>query len=457
MSYNNKPIEYDVLSKCSTLPSIKMDKTTYRPVKENSNEKSNESEENVNAATTITGLGIQNDSLLRIVPMERKYGGWSTEHFHPDFKMSTDDTNGFLILFQGMAKECIAIAISPQPKYQLGTKTYAIHIGASGNQYTIIRRHLTNDKTVEASYFTPQVCSLKKYQSYWIYYQPKECKIYVGIGNMPGKKCIAKLDDSSDSLFDRGSSTYYAGFGNSTLYKYNTGQKQHNDSQYVKIRRISAFSTPLQSEEVRPFQNIHEKNNTTTETVTAIIINDDLKKEYNDQYEKAKARAEKFNIEFKGLPPIEEYFMNKEYNSQYEKARIRAEKFNVEFKGLPPIKEYFKNTCNDLNANARATKRQMKRSFADDMQDFKKRAHALKKRKTTKEHMHNSNKSIQNNNKRRNPKKKNYQQDNAVDEEELLHSELKSKRASNNKEATKENEISEDDLVGLNAGLKSKR
>ena len=79
-----------------------MDKTTYRLVKENSNEKSNESEENVDAATTITGLGIQNDSLLRIVPMERKYGGWSTEHFHPDFKMSTDNTNGFLVLFQGM-------------------------------------------------------------------------------------------------------------------------------------------------------------------------------------------------------------------------------------------------------------------------------------------------------------------------------------------------------------------
>ena len=84
---SNKPIEYDVLSKCSTLTNLNINNSTYKVSKDTTTTDEN----------TTTGLGIPNNSFLRIAPMERKYGGWSSEHFHPDFKLN--DT--FLIQFQG--------------------------------------------------------------------------------------------------------------------------------------------------------------------------------------------------------------------------------------------------------------------------------------------------------------------------------------------------------------------
>merc|ERR1711862_503829 len=150
----------------------------------------------------------------------------------------------------------------------------------------------------------PQICSNKKYLSYWIYYtinHLQQSQIFVGIGTIPGLKCIAKLDDSSsDSLSEHNDSSssgcmyYYAGFGNSMLHKYNNMGHKHknNESQYVHIRRLYAFSaslspsTTIEVEEVlisyedtinkkQPLEK--EENNNKNKTV----LTEELIQEYN--------------------------------------------------------------------------------------------------------------------------------------------------------------------------------
>ena len=48
-----------------------------------------------------------------------------------------------------MARECVAIALSPSPYFDMG-KTYVVHLGANGNLSTVFRRRLPSGATAEA-------------------------------------------------------------------------------------------------------------------------------------------------------------------------------------------------------------------------------------------------------------------------------------------------------------------
>ena len=91
-----------------------------------------------------------------------------------------------------MARECVAIALSPNPYFDMG-KTYVVHFGASGNLSTVFRRHITDVEAVDTSY-PSRVCTDNKYQSYWIVLQGG--RLSAGVGPCPGSRCIGTLDDT---------------------------------------------------------------------------------------------------------------------------------------------------------------------------------------------------------------------------------------------------------------------
>ena len=69
---------------------------------------------------------------IRVAPMERATSGWSTEHFHQNLKLPEGSNvgRGIIVQFEAMARECVAIALSPYHQYELG-KTYVVHFGAN--------------------------------------------------------------------------------------------------------------------------------------------------------------------------------------------------------------------------------------------------------------------------------------------------------------------------------------
>ena len=158
--------------------------------------------------------------------MEWKCNGWAEEHFHeklklPD-KVGTKVGRGMVVTLEGkferrgvlgaivalrtipslsnvsprpstppqntkaMARECVAIALSPTPYFELG-KTYAVHFGASCNLQTVIRRRIpssnddhqitdddnddpaptpTTDEAVDTTVPIPHICTPHKFSGY---------------------------------------------------------------------------------------------------------------------------------------------------------------------------------------------------------------------------------------------------------------------------------------------------
>jgi len=162
---------------------------------------------------------------VRVSPMEWRCGGWAEEHFHEALKLPATSTEGrgIVVTVEAMARECVAIALSPVPNFELG-KTYAVHIGASCNLQTVIRRRIvptgndgTFDEAVDVTVPTPQICTPHKFSSYWIALH-SHGKLSVGLGNIPGCDCMATLDDSLYHALRSGvDAVRYVGVGNSAL------------------------------------------------------------------------------------------------------------------------------------------------------------------------------------------------------------------------------------------------
>ena len=120
--------------------------------------------------------------------MEWYCGGWDPIHFHSKLRLPLGSpvSKGMVVTLEAMARECVAVALSPQPSFELG-KTYAIHIGAASNIQTVIRRRLVNGtQAVDVIESSPQICSSDKYVSYWIILQCNG-QLSVAIGKTPGK------------------------------------------------------------------------------------------------------------------------------------------------------------------------------------------------------------------------------------------------------------------------------
>jgi hypothetical protein len=243
-------------------------------------------EESLDASTLAEG------TTLRIAPMEYHSGGWIEDHFHPKLRLSPSAplSNGLLVTFEAMARECVAIALSPTPDFVMG-KTYAIHIGAAGNLQTVIRRRLPNGtQAIDVEIATPQICARDRFVSYWVCLQGQG-QLSVGIGSVPGKQCLGTLDDSLyHALRSPVDAVRFVGLGNSALGR---------NARDCKVRRVKCTSVPhngkLDLDIIDYDRSILERDEQEKDHA--------LWAEYQKECAKAKARALKYNTEYKAPAP----------------------------------------------------------------------------------------------------------------------------------------------------------
>jgi len=223
----------------------------------------------------LRGMAVQNGTTIRISPMERKLGGWHDEHFNENLKVPIEDSGkGIVVTFEAMSRECVAIALSPLPSYQLGS-TYVAHFGANGNMYTVIRRRLQlHGNCVEES-INGRVCTDRSFQSYWMVHS--EGIVSVGIGINPGKECIGSLNDSLYFQTRPGQDALrYVGIGNSVLGRWGRD---------IKVRNLVISSLPNEGIRI-------------SDPSTISLDEDDALSEYHLECEKARKRALKFEIDY---------------------------------------------------------------------------------------------------------------------------------------------------------------
>jgi len=264
-------------------------------------------EENVEA------IAMEPGSILRMLPMERHYGGWSTEdHFDPVLLCPFYNQGCIVLTFEAMARECIAIALSPSPEFVYG-KTYEVHIGANGNLSTVIRRVKKGggDDEVEDVFPSIRICSEKEYTKYWVVFQ--RGKLSVGIRttsdttttttSVVGNHCLGTLDDTMyDTLRPGQDAVRYVGLGNSSFI----GRRGDNNNNIVKIRNLILLPIPpsikqsggIVMEKIGQILIQKLMMNNKTEQDELLLLH-----EYEEECQKAQARATKFNVAYKDPPP----------------------------------------------------------------------------------------------------------------------------------------------------------
>ncbi|KAK1735402.1 nuclear cap-binding protein subunit 3 [Skeletonema marinoi] len=244
---------------------------------------------------------------IRVAPMERATSGWSTEHFHQNLKLpeGSNAGRGIIVQFEAMARECIAIALSPYHQYELG-KTYVVHFGANGNLQTVIRRHVNYNEAVDLT-FPSRVCSENHWIPYWICLQ--NGTLSAGVGKCVGKNVIGSLDDSMYNMLRSGvDAVRYVGVGNSAL---------NRNARDLRVRNVAVMSIPgrfglegVPMEAQSAFVNILDMEYVTNNNGSgggggggSVATEAELLAEYEKERAKAKARAAKFGIEYKEPAP----------------------------------------------------------------------------------------------------------------------------------------------------------
>lgn len=263
----------------------------------------------------VDATSLDPSIVLRIVPMEYHYGGWSPhQHFHPQLVCPLSVNNSTIVItFEAMARECIAIALSPSADFVLG-KTYVVHFGANGDLCTVLRRRMVdNNKSTatgraaeaaaEATFPSVRICSDREYLPYWIIYQ--KGKLSVGAhSTIPGKNCLGTLDDTIYHTLRPGQDAVrYVGIGNSSIIRRRprpiVGRSNRDLSHnVVKVRHLSVVAVPTSynfpMESFRGPSGGADDANGGEQT---------LLRDYEEECRKAQARAKKFGISYTDPSP----------------------------------------------------------------------------------------------------------------------------------------------------------
>jgi hypothetical protein len=200
-------------------------------------------------------------------------------------------------IYVAMGRECVAVALSPTPYFQLG-KTYVVHFGASGNLSTVLRRRLPNGHEAIDASFPCRVCGDSRWIPYWIYLDNLG-NLSVGLGRTIGEQCIGTLDDSLYQQLRSGvDAARHVGIGNSALGR---------NARDLRVRNIHISSPSSHTPEISVVPN-----ETGFMTIDNLFGGDSgnsrkddvvLLKEYEAECAKARARAIKFGIPYKDPPP----------------------------------------------------------------------------------------------------------------------------------------------------------
>ncbi len=304
----------------------------------------NNASEDFSSFTQLPITNLTPNTTIRIAPMEWNCGGWAEEHFHESLRLpsSSPVSRGILVKLQAKARECVTVALSPQPHFTIG-KTYAIHIGAAHNLQTVIRRRLANQsEAVDVTIPTPHICSHQAYKSYWIVYQSNG-QLSVGVGNTPGLHTIGTLDDSMYHALRSGvDAVRYVGLGNSAL-----GRKARD----LKVRNVQVMGIPdcfpnhqIPLKMYNPMDGLKDSttmmddNGDYTAAAAAAVADtgmDNNDDNPNDIYATLKRDAELWA----------------EYQKECEKAQRRAKKFNIEYRQPNPDAFFKYSEARRLKAN----------------------------------------------------------------------------------------------------------
>ena len=266
--------------------------------------------DDVNGTKLVKCQTLAPGTTIRVPPMERESGGWSSSNFHEHLRLPPDAKpgKGMVVQLQAMGRECLAIALSPYHDYELG-KTYVVHFGANGNLQTVLRRHVNYTECIDVT-FPSRVCCEDTWIDYWIILQGG--KLSAGVGATPGKYCLGTMDDSMYDMLRSGvDAVRYVGIGNSAL------QRNARD---VRVRNVSVMGIPKHfGLEGIPIDEQEEGGSSKFINVLEMGLygsrqnsgggeanmpsEAELLAEYEKERAKAKARAAKFGIEYKEPAP----------------------------------------------------------------------------------------------------------------------------------------------------------
>lgn len=191
-----------------------------------------------------------------------------------------------------MASECIAVALSPDSQFVMG-KTYVVHYGASGNVSTVIRRRLPSGTEAVDVKIASRVCAHDSWVKYWL------ClvggKLFVGVGRIPGEQCIGVMDDSLYNQLRSGlDAVRFVGLGNSAFGK---------SPRTLKVRNVVVTTVP---DTLRTVLESLETEGLPMVNIDVAIADEDTKammEAYENECQKAKARANKFGVPYKEPNP----------------------------------------------------------------------------------------------------------------------------------------------------------
>ena len=195
------------------------------------------------------------------------------------------DPCSIILTWQAQAREGIAIALSPQPKYA-GGSTYEIFYGDRANTNTLIEKRFGREKLHVS--LPGRHCTETEWTAYWIALH--QGKVYAGIGDEPPRQCLGVLEDPSATI----SSTWYVGMGNSSMKR--AGERAFHN-QYKNVRLASLEPSLAHALEALDTTQIHVINVGDVDAETKV-----LQAEYEEECHKARARAEKFGIPYKEPP-----------------------------------------------------------------------------------------------------------------------------------------------------------
>lgn len=201
---------------------------------------------------------------------------------------------GMVVTLEAMARECVAVALSPESDFSLG-KTYVVHFGASGNVSTVIRRRLPNGTEAIDVSIPSRVCQERVWVPYWLCLN-NSGQLYVGTGKVVGKSCIGKLDDGLyHQLRSPIDAVKFVGLGNSALGR---------NARPLKIRNVCVTTVPDYLSDVLaalpsdlPLVTVQDEDDSNQAEMQALM------EEYQKECQKNKARAAKFGIPYKEPSP----------------------------------------------------------------------------------------------------------------------------------------------------------
>lgn len=278
---------------------------------------------------------IQTHGTIRIAPQTR----WTTEHFHPDLCVAS---NTICCQFQARARESLAVAFSPRAGY--AKIVYEVCFGGEGNMRTSLRRGRNLLKVAPS-----RVCEENSWVSYWACLLIEEVededdtgdddreaedreatettsedrtdkdtsednnnnnkvegenagskprkkynnRFCVGIGETPGQDCIGILQDTLHG--GRGDDDEvpfrYVGFSNRAVR-----DRQAPAPLLIRNVRFSQMTEDLAASLTSLSQTNKMCVNDVDDETKALL------KEYEEQCQKARARAEKFGLPYKEPP-----------------------------------------------------------------------------------------------------------------------------------------------------------